>query len=434
VVTDAQVSDSGRILQMVKKEQAKKNKRRISILCIDSSPNSYLAREISRTGNGITRFLTSNPDELDITTAIDEVLKRWAKPVHVGVKLQVFQKNKVLQTLDMGDLPFGIPIWQTGKLSKYKDAPFVFQITDSEGKTISTKEIPYTSTKAGTSSIKRVYGSRIIATLEMLLQQDISKKELKERLEEAGCDYEIPRSLLKKGPFYPENRGFSNNAIINDLLVKKSLDFQLPSTKTSFVAVRSTEGQKPVETVIVPNALPRGWDTPFSQFQNRPKLILNDLSSSFKSIDSKNKVEFCINLDSSDTSNFIEIARFKKIELPVDLDKKTSDHIIIYDSRQKDAKPSCTGNIMLKGIEAVYSGKISSKQIPRDLFIVIYVDDPVSPAAKVALKDLALNHNRRPLNLKLGKGQLLLIKLELGSKEANSKILPEKIVLETEGD
>jgi hypothetical protein len=339
-----------------------------------------------------------------------------------------------VQTLDLGDLPSGIPIWQTGKLSKYKDAPFVFLITDSEGKTISTKEIPFSRTKTGTSSIKRVYGSRIIATLEMLLQQDISLIEIEERLEEAGCDYEIPRSLLKEGHSYPENRDFCNNAIINDLLVKKSLDFQLPSTKTSFVAVRSTEGQKPVETVIVPNALPRGWDTPFLLYTNRTKFSSNEISFCINSIDSKNKIQFSQSPVLSDKSDYMEITNLKKIELPVELDKKTSDHIIIYDSRQKEAKPSLTGNIMLKGIEAVYSGRISSKQIPGDLFIVIYVDDPVSPAAKVALKDLALNHNRRPLNLKLGKGQLLLIKLALGTQEANSKILPEKIVLETEVD
>ena len=64
-------------------------RRRIDVLCIDAAPNSFLARELAERGGGVARFLTSAPDQEDITTALDEVLADWAQPVVTGLRLEV---------------------------------------------------------------------------------------------------------------------------------------------------------------------------------------------------------------------------------------------------------------------------------------------------------------------------------------------------------
>lgn len=53
--------------------------RRISVLVLTLRPTPRLG--IGRAGGGVARFLTSEPDQEDITTALDEVLADWAEPV-----------------------------------------------------------------------------------------------------------------------------------------------------------------------------------------------------------------------------------------------------------------------------------------------------------------------------------------------------------------
>src|SRR5262249_34639730 len=47
ILTDAEVSDAGRILRLADSEFARPDRRRISVLCIDAAPNSALAAELA---------------------------------------------------------------------------------------------------------------------------------------------------------------------------------------------------------------------------------------------------------------------------------------------------------------------------------------------------------------------------------------------------
>ncbi|MDP9375529.1 MAG: VIT and VWA domain-containing protein, partial [Chloroflexota bacterium] len=89
VITDAEVTDAGRVLRLADREAGRDDRRRVSVLCIDAAPNSSLASELAERGGGVARFLTSAPDEEDITTALDETLADWAAPVLTGLKLEV---------------------------------------------------------------------------------------------------------------------------------------------------------------------------------------------------------------------------------------------------------------------------------------------------------------------------------------------------------
>ena len=50
IVTDAEVSDEGRILRLASEEARETDRRRISVLCIDAAPNSFLANELGSLG------------------------------------------------------------------------------------------------------------------------------------------------------------------------------------------------------------------------------------------------------------------------------------------------------------------------------------------------------------------------------------------------
>ena len=89
ILTDAEVTDAGRILRLADAESAKPNRRRISVLCIDAAPNAALASELAERGGGVSRFLTSDPEEDDVATALDEVLADWSAPVLTGLTLEV---------------------------------------------------------------------------------------------------------------------------------------------------------------------------------------------------------------------------------------------------------------------------------------------------------------------------------------------------------
>jgi Ca-activated chloride channel family protein len=124
ILTDAEVSDSGRILRLADSESTKANRRRVSVLCIDAAPNAALANELAERGGGVARFLTSNPDEDDVTTALDEVLADWSAPVLTGLTLEVNRAGaeaagrtvallapNPARSIDIGDLPAGRPVW-----------------------------------------------------------------------------------------------------------------------------------------------------------------------------------------------------------------------------------------------------------------------------------------------------------------------------------
>src|SRR5207249_10890101 len=53
VITDAEVSDAGRILRLAEDERRHPLRRRISVLCIDAAPNATLALELADRSGGV---------------------------------------------------------------------------------------------------------------------------------------------------------------------------------------------------------------------------------------------------------------------------------------------------------------------------------------------------------------------------------------------
>jgi len=89
IITDAQVADEGGLLRLAEEESQRQDRRRISVLCIDASPNETLAHDLAEAGGGSDWYLTSNPEGEDITTAIRAIVDQWARPVATDLKLLV---------------------------------------------------------------------------------------------------------------------------------------------------------------------------------------------------------------------------------------------------------------------------------------------------------------------------------------------------------
>src|SRR5262245_29228152 len=263
ILTDAEVSDAGRILRLTDQEFAKPDHRRVSVLCIDAAPNESLASELARRGGGVSRFLTSNPDEDDITTALDEVLADWSAPVLTGVTLEVNRAGAEAMgrsvalvvpgptsAIDLGDVPAGRPVWVVGRVP-LGSGPLSFRLRS--GAEVLGEFV--VDTKATTPGLKALFGADRIRRLEYVMHAHFAGEELRAELARLGYD----TVTGGESKVYAENARDVSAKVVRDLLVRESLAMGVPSAETAFVAVRSQVGQPVTETRIIANALPHGW-------------------------------------------------------------------------------------------------------------------------------------------------------------------------------
>jgi Ca-activated chloride channel family protein len=260
ILTDAEVSDGGRILRLADTESAKPNRRRISVLCIDAAPNAALAGELAERGGGVARFLTSNPDEDDVTTALDEVLADWSAPVLTGLALEVNRAGAEsigrtvalvapgsLSAIDVGDLPAGRPVWVVGRVPTAGE-PLAFKLRTG------AETVAEVRAEKGVPGLRALFGADRIRRLEYVMTANYGGDELRAELARLGYEAEAGSSTV-----YAENARESAAQVVRRLLVRESLACGVPCSETAFVAVRSEIGQPVTETRIVANALPAGW-------------------------------------------------------------------------------------------------------------------------------------------------------------------------------
>lgn len=268
VITDAAVSDEARIFRLAEEESQRRERRRISVLCIDAAPNSYLAQELAERGGGVARFLTSAPEEDDITTALDAILEDWSQPVLAGLRLRADSASGETipvegsatgsrGDLDLGDMPRGRAMWAVVRLPRGV-AP-VFQLQAADESVAKAQAVDAGADVA--AAARALFGVRRVQALEHLTGASYDRDTVAARLRALGYDPDASGSQGAK--LYAENRRADAYQLVRGLLVSESLYFGVASSATAFVAVRQEAG-KPVEaTVLVANALPEGWSEAF---------------------------------------------------------------------------------------------------------------------------------------------------------------------------
>jgi Ca-activated chloride channel family protein len=450
IVTDAEVSDAGRILRLADGETGRADRRRISVLCIDAAPNALLAEQLAEAGGGVARFLTSRPDEEDIATALDEILADWDEPVQLGLRLEVNRAGAEAagravspaaagSLIDLGDLPAGRPLWVVGRVLLAGTGPLTLRLSAGRGVPLAEGTPAAGEEQAAGRALKALFGARRVRGLEYLMHSYAVGEEFETALRRLGYD---PAQLTAAAPakVYAENQRDQSTAALRALLVREALDYGLASAETAFVATRQEEGQPVTHRVVVANALPAAWSEPFA---------VGGQGGFFGSIlgcagGVTLSGQLCVDADPDTTARAAAppVARpagrlMNKVVsalgqrrsaapaaaptaspaaptslLFVDVPAVTKGEAVLFDSDHAQSQPPLPEEGLLTALSVRFPGtKAVPAALDEELALHLYLDDLVTPRAKVRLADLLRHGGRRPLNLRRQRGQRLRVVL-----------------------
>lgn len=431
VVTDAQVSDASRLRRLADEEsQRTSGRRRISMLCIDSAPNAFLAQELADRGGGVARFLTSRPQEEDITTALEEVLRDWGEPVLTGLRLQVSRSRVEAAghdlladgSIDLGDLPAGRAVWVAGRMPRGTNDELTFRVETAKGDEVAAYELDLSARPREWPAIKALFGARRVLGLEFLINSGYSGKVLKEQLARLGYD---PDSVLVSDTtkVYAENIRKDARAALRALLAQEALTYGLASAETAFVAVREEAGEKVEETAVVANALPAGWSGDFASRRMAFGLgsgmtrtaapvrlargLPDDVMSDVKAPDAWRR-----RVRAESAAAPAEGAKPARGPLFAGVPDFTDGKAVLFDSSRDADAGTLPDNATFSGLVVRFpDGAPDRRKLDRGLSLHIFVDDLSAPRAKVRLVDLLRKDGKRPLNLLRRAGQVVRIVL-----------------------
>ncbi|HZS03025.1 MAG TPA: VIT domain-containing protein [Chloroflexota bacterium] len=453
VLTDAEVSDAGRILRLADGEAALPDRRRISVLCIDAAPNAFLAEQLAERGGGVARFLTSAPEEEDITTALDAVLADWAAPVWAGLRLgvqrpQAEAAGRTVATgtawseIDVGDLPAGRPVWVAGRVPRAAGPDLALRLTTARGEELAGCRLDLADAPAR-PALAALFGARRVAALEGLMHARYAELELRAHL--AGLGYAPDRVLAPPAGapprVYAENAYADARAALRGLLVAEALRYGLACAETAFVAVRTEAGQRVAGRVAVANALPAGWsDDLLAAPAAAPAPALHRLAMAtqppagpmFKLADRPDSARDTIQAVPGAIRGWVQRTFHtggSPAAAPVGSPSPSRQvapaaarvyrgtprfshgEAVLFDAAQAGAAGLPAGGTIARLLVRFPDGAPAPESLGPDLALLVYVDDLAAPRARVALADLVRQGGERPLNLRWRPGQLLRLVL-----------------------
>ncbi|NLL86265.1 MAG: VWA domain-containing protein [Syntrophomonadaceae bacterium] len=283
IITDAQVTDTSRLLQLVDQERKKKNRMRVSVLCIDAAPNSFLANDLAERGGGSVYYLTSDPGEKALALVLDEIMEEWKSPVLSNLCLEItangIQTNRNYnirnqgdcEIIEIGDLVSGRSKWVVGRFLRDNLQNIKFRLLNEHGSELVNWEMVNNPDDQTHPQIKSLFGAGWLLRLEDILQKAAYKETCAQaKLDLLQMGFGTTDSIgtsLEGNSLYRENKGKALQDAVKEILVQESLQFGLPCSETSFIGVRKEQGKKIEKTVVVANALPSGWHEDFCMDQ-----------------------------------------------------------------------------------------------------------------------------------------------------------------------
>ncbi|MCE9560456.1 MAG: VIT and VWA domain-containing protein [Planctomycetes bacterium] len=462
ILTDAEVSDAGRVLRLADNEREKPDRRRVSVLCIDSAPNSALASELAERGGGVSRFLTSNPDEDDVTTALDEVLADWSAPVLTGLTLEVnragveaAERTVALlvpgpaSAIDIGDLPAGRPVWVIGRVPLGSELLSFRLRTGAE--TVAEHRVEIGNTAPG---LKSLFGADRVRRLEYLMHANHPAEELHAALARLGYDTHSPGAAK----VYAENARDAASPVVRDLLIRESLAASVPCSETAFVAVRSEIGQPVTETRIVANAQPHGWYDNISRGGGVGRAGAGAIFSACLSAPAPDAADvesvdsMLVNFESDTLDDEHDDA--DDGNTTTDFDPQERFYRSVPDPPPQRRSPPSGLRVSVKGgqhataaravifdgaiahagrfafLSVTFADKtITGDTLDQELTLLLFVGDFAAPRARVKLADVLRQGGRRPLNLRHDVGQPVRLTLEDPSGAWSAGVPALEIVL-----
>ncbi|MBD3229935.1 MAG: VWA domain-containing protein [Candidatus Lokiarchaeota archaeon] len=257
IITDAQVSDYGRLFRLA--DKIRDMNQHLVIICIDTAPNAYIPIEMARRAGGLSFFLDSSAGS-DMINAVEHISRYWRDPLgNLQIKVDTNLDDIELEhsqglhkgnMLELGDLTKNMARWAVGRVSKRKNQSLQFTLL------VDGKE--YDKIKIGSGEeknpfIKDVFGVNRINYLESLINARYNSDDLTQLLIKIGYNLKLKDN---QEMIYSDNKLKLTRQSLDELLVDISLKFGLVSKETSFIAVTEREG-KVTDTYIVPNAIPK---------------------------------------------------------------------------------------------------------------------------------------------------------------------------------
>ncbi|MGH9935544.1 MAG: VIT domain-containing protein [Blastocatellia bacterium] len=410
-----------------------------------------------RQADGATKFLTSDPEEEDISTALDEALAEWGEPVLTGLRLEV--NSPVAQAagretratresgqsgqsdwtgIDLGDLPAGRAVWVIGRAPRSRLADFSFRLTRRGLDPVADCRIELHRTDKDHAAIKALFGARRVLGLEYLIHSNYSSDELRDRLARLG--YDPGQVLTAKSQVYAENARAEADEALSDLLTREALDYGLACSETAFVAVRKEAGRVVEGSVAVANALPGGWSDRFGQFgrgghrimlcrslpspppsvplfSNQSRRVTGSFDVSMSAAPPPAMDMFAADMVVGAQAPDAQAEDEARLPVP---DRTVlfsgrpqgSGAIILFDSARDQAVHHLPeAGTINRLIISFPGGAPAADSLGAGLCLLLFVDDLATPRARARLADLARQGGARPLNLSRRPGQVLRLAL-----------------------
>jgi Ca-activated chloride channel family protein len=384
----------------------------------------------------VARFLTSDPEQGDIATALDDVLADWSEPVLAGLRLEVDRRGVEAAGhavsegdgrggIDLGDLPAGRPLWVVGRVPRGEGGPLSFRLATGGGHELAGCRLELAGEAPEGRALTALFGARRVLALEHLIHAGYAEAELGAELRRLGHD---PDRVLEGRPeaapkVYAENTRADAQAALRELLVREALGCGLACSETAFVAVRSEAGRVVEGRVAVANALPAGWS---EDFMMPPGYVGHGgvgLVMSFKSLGPPPPRAAHQRMSRGffsrgGTARARSGAAVPHEEGPAPsptvvfsgAPTLTGSEAILFDSaRDRGVLPE---EVTLARLVVRFpEGTPDPRGLDSGLDLRLFVDDPTTPRARVRLADLVRRRGERPLNLRVGPGQAVRIVL-----------------------
>ena len=441
LITDAEVSDQARLFRLAEQELRRPDPRRISVLCIDAAPNSFLGQELAERGGGVARFLTSSPDAEDITTALEEILADWSSPVVSRMQLRISGHAEAAgrQTVpsggvthvELGDLPAGRALWVAGRIAGAREGCAI----GLAGRGWSSEaELP--CERVDLPALKALFGARKVLGLEYLIGSGYQEAALREELDRLGYEGEAALALKDcVGLVYAEAAREHIQNALRGLLVRESLRYGVASMETAFVAVRSEAGRPVDAAVPVANALPYGWSPAFGS-PGVAAMVCGYVPSAgarYSLAAAPSPAAPRVRAKRSDSPGLLRklfglgSASAVSAAPPAADDQAAAEEeggIILYrgtleaggTTRLFDGSAG-QGDVpssgLVTGLEIRWTGG-APDTIHLGAVLLLYLGDEITPAARVRVADLQKQGGIRPLNLRLTSGALVRLELTGG--------------------
>ena len=423
LVTDAQVSDEARILQLVEGEAERADGRRVSVISIDSAPRSAFVRSLVEAGGGEAVFLTSDPSEEDIIGALDRVLDTWSRPLATDLALSVETGAASVQArhaagvtrsrFALGDLPAGRSLWVSGAVSLFSEPVVRLQA----GADILAERVLSLDEAPACPEIRTLFGARQIARLERLEAQALDNDSRDAILDELGYAND-PLRRPRSRPLYAENAR-TEASVIHKLLVRESLRFGLVCSATAFVGERVEAGRRVEVSVQVPSALPAGWSETFAVGAPQPAMAMPLLERAPRAA-LRGRAKSASPRDAALLPPPSMPSAAERLSITSPRSPSVSALTLRYEGTPRPTERSLVlvsgvaGTDVALRLSRLRASLTNARDLPSSIEVHVCQEDPSAPLARIQLAELLALGGERPLNIALRAGASVQLVLWLG--------------------